>query len=308
MSQLSILVVDDEKQVCEFLERFLTEVGRRKFLRTTQTEMGHISEAFTRIALAHPAVHFSLRHNERSLYDLPPSDDWRTRIATFFGEELAEVLIWVDSVDDESRVGISGYAANPTHSRSNNRMQYLFLNDEFDELNEGVPTTTYVIDVTDLADPQYVTSFTNGLPATDHNLIVRGHLLFAGDYASGLRVFDVSDVNAVQEIGHFDTYPDSDNPGFAGAWGPYPLLPSGIVLVSDRQRGLFVFEVMGEAVPALSTVGSPMFSPPTLIQTSRRYQPDWVTIGAETARWKMNRRPSSLKCFWRCPQASISTS
>jgi DNA mismatch repair protein MutL len=104
---------------------------RRKFLRTTQTEMGHISEAFTRIALAHPDVHFTLQHNDRSLHDLPPSDNWRDRIATFFGEEIGEALIWVDSRDDESRVGLSGYTANPAHSRSNNRMQYLFLNNRF---------------------------------------------------------------------------------------------------------------------------------------------------------------------------------
>ena len=44
---------------------------RRKFMRTPQTEFGHISEAFTRIALALPRVHFTLRHNERQVFDLP---------------------------------------------------------------------------------------------------------------------------------------------------------------------------------------------------------------------------------------------
>ena len=58
---------------------------RRKFLRSTQTEMGHVSEAFTRLALANPHVHFTLRHNDRSVYDLPPAADWRERIAAFFG-------------------------------------------------------------------------------------------------------------------------------------------------------------------------------------------------------------------------------
>ena len=44
---------------------------RRKFMRTPQTEFGHVSEAFTRIALALPRVHFTLRHNERQVFDLP---------------------------------------------------------------------------------------------------------------------------------------------------------------------------------------------------------------------------------------------
>ena len=47
---------------------------RRKFLRGTQTEMGHIGEAFTRLALAYPHVHCTLRHNDRVLHDLPPTD------------------------------------------------------------------------------------------------------------------------------------------------------------------------------------------------------------------------------------------
>ena len=99
---------------------------RRKFLRTTQTEMGHVSEAFTRIALAHPQIHFSLKHNQKQLHDLPPVDHWSKRIGHFFGRELAENLLWVESEADG--VKVSGYVANPTFSRSHNRMQYLFLN------------------------------------------------------------------------------------------------------------------------------------------------------------------------------------
>lgn len=102
---------------------------RRKFLRTTQTEMGHASEAFTRIALAHPRIHFTLRHNERQLFDLPPTESWRERIATFFGAELNEHLLWVESGDEQAQ--LSGYVADPEFSRSNNRLQYLFLNSRF---------------------------------------------------------------------------------------------------------------------------------------------------------------------------------
>ncbi|MEN6459032.1 MAG: DNA mismatch repair endonuclease MutL [Thermoguttaceae bacterium] len=105
---------------------FFNTPVRRKFLRTTATEFGHVSEAFTRIALATPRVHFTLRHNDKPVFSLPAESAWLDRIAFFFGRELAEKLIWVESVEDG--VGISGYAAHPSQSRSHNRMQYFFLN------------------------------------------------------------------------------------------------------------------------------------------------------------------------------------
>ncbi|HEX3998183.1 MAG TPA: DNA mismatch repair endonuclease MutL [Pirellulales bacterium] len=99
---------------------------RRKFLRTMQTEMGYTSEAFTRLALAHPTRHFALRQQDKLVYDLPPADDWLDRIAALFGSSLAEQLMWIESSDGEVR--LSGYVANPTQSRGNQKMQYLFLN------------------------------------------------------------------------------------------------------------------------------------------------------------------------------------
>lgn len=105
---------------------FFNTPVRRKFMRAVQTEVGHATEAFTRIALAHPNVHFTLKHLERTLYDLPPVDSWRQRIGAFFGPELEQGLIPLDAKDEQ--VHLSGFVANPQHSRGNNRMQYLFLN------------------------------------------------------------------------------------------------------------------------------------------------------------------------------------
>ncbi len=105
---------------------FFNTPVRRKFLKTTQTEMGHVTEALTRLALAQPHVYFTLRHNNRLVHDLPPGDDWRERIARFFGEPLAENLIWVESSNEHGR--LAGYVAHPSHSRPNGRMQYFFLN------------------------------------------------------------------------------------------------------------------------------------------------------------------------------------
>jgi DNA mismatch repair protein MutL len=105
---------------------FFNTPVRRKFLRTPQTEMSHATEAFTRIALAHCEIHWSLSHNGRVVHDLPATSDWRSRIARFFGTDLADALIPIESTDGD--VQLSGYVANPTHSRANNRLQYLLLN------------------------------------------------------------------------------------------------------------------------------------------------------------------------------------
>ncbi len=99
---------------------------RRKFLRTPQTETGHANEAFTRIALAHPDRHMSIRHNDRVQHDLPAVDRWLDRIAAFYGRELGDSLIWVES--EQQDVRLRGYVADPSVSRGNNRMQYLLLN------------------------------------------------------------------------------------------------------------------------------------------------------------------------------------
>ncbi|MCA9264572.1 MAG: DNA mismatch repair endonuclease MutL [Planctomycetales bacterium] len=111
---------------------FFNTPVRRKFMRTTQTEMGHISEAFTRIALAYDNIHFTLNHNDRVVYDLPASGDWKSRIAVLCGREIADSLLWVEagkrSEDDDRSVTLAGYVADPSQNRANNRMQYLFLN------------------------------------------------------------------------------------------------------------------------------------------------------------------------------------
>jgi DNA mismatch repair protein MutL len=105
---------------------FFNTPVRHKFLRSTQTEMGHTIEALTRLALAHPQIHFTLTHNGRTVHDLPPVEDVRQRIAAFFGQDLADDLLEIASMHDG--VSVRGYVANPMHSRATGRMQYLFLN------------------------------------------------------------------------------------------------------------------------------------------------------------------------------------
>ncbi len=108
---------------------FFNTPVRRKFLKAPQTEMGHVVEAFTRIALGFPQVHLLLKSNDRQLYDVPAANTLPERIRIFFGDEVADALISVES--NEGEIRIHGYVTNPSVSRSNNRMQYLFLNGRY---------------------------------------------------------------------------------------------------------------------------------------------------------------------------------
>jgi DNA mismatch repair protein MutL len=102
---------------------------RKKFLKTTATEMANITEAVTRLALANPAVHFVLVHNERSVFNLPPARDRAQRVGEFFGREVADSLIPFGWQSPE--VNVEGYVLPPTVDRRNTRMQYTYVNGRY---------------------------------------------------------------------------------------------------------------------------------------------------------------------------------
>lgn len=112
--------------VVEVRQLFFNTPVRRKFLRSTTTELGHISETVAKLALAHFRVHFTLTHNDRPVLQLPAADNLLERIAALYGQDLADALIPVSSEDGAVR--LYGYVAHPAFSRPNAKMQFLFLN------------------------------------------------------------------------------------------------------------------------------------------------------------------------------------
>ena len=112
--------------VVEVKNLFFNTPVRHKFLKTANTERGHITEALTRLALANPHIRFSLSHNGRPTFDLAATTQWDRRIREFFGDEIGDNLIPISSRDDP--IQIQGYVCDPSIHRGNNRMQYLFLN------------------------------------------------------------------------------------------------------------------------------------------------------------------------------------
>jgi len=103
--------------------------ARRKFLKTANTEMGHITEHFTRIALANVNLDMTLIHNGRSSFRLVGKQGLRQRIAELFSSEFGENLIETES--DERGLHIFALLGKPSISRANNKLQYVFLNGRF---------------------------------------------------------------------------------------------------------------------------------------------------------------------------------
>ncbi len=103
--------------------------ARRKFLRTANTEMGHISEQFTRIALPARTLGLTLTHNGKELYRLTNGQGLRERIRELFSMLAADELI--EAQTGEKGIHIRALLGRPGSSRTNNRFQYAFLNGRF---------------------------------------------------------------------------------------------------------------------------------------------------------------------------------
>lgn len=98
-------------------------------------------------------------------------------------------------------------------------------------------------DVSDPSDIVELDQFrpiqTLGQNVIPHNVHVWRDWLIISYYTDGGVIVDASRPTNLIEVGNFDTFLGG-NGGFSGAWGAYPFLPSGIVLVSDINSGLYV--------------------------------------------------------------------
>ncbi len=106
--------------------------ARRKFLRTANTEMGYVSEQFTRMALASENLDLTLTHNGREIHRLSGKQDLCRRIAELFPMlSIRASNDLIEARSSEKGLHIFALLGKPGISRTNNRFQYIFLNGRF---------------------------------------------------------------------------------------------------------------------------------------------------------------------------------
>ena len=107
---------------------FFNVPARRNFLKSPQSEMRHIVEEFTRVALMHPEVSFTLTSDGKEFYHLY-TGSLKQRIMGLFGSNYAEKLLPVNQ--DSERVRISGFIVKAEYAKKTRGEQYFFVNKRF---------------------------------------------------------------------------------------------------------------------------------------------------------------------------------
>jgi DNA mismatch repair protein MutL len=105
---------------------FFNTPVRRKFLKQIATEVGHIAETVTRLALAKSGLHIVLRHNGKLVVEVPGSASLRDRIGLYFGSDVSNSLYELEASQGPTR--LTGFVADPACDRGNPKLQYLFVN------------------------------------------------------------------------------------------------------------------------------------------------------------------------------------
>jgi choice-of-anchor B domain-containing protein len=193
----------------------------------------------------HDGASFNITDNRKDTQCISPTDS--CTIFIDFNEK--EMKLW--DITDTSATTLLGTGEYNDVAKSQQYVhsgwgtedkQHIFLHDEFDEKNGGLNSTVRIFSIADLNNPIQVGQWTGPTRAIDHNGFARGNRYYMSNYERGLTILDISDPANPVDVGFFDTYTPSDNPGFNGAWGTYPFLPSGNILVSDIGSGLYILK------------------------------------------------------------------
>ena len=108
---------------------FYNTPARRKFLKSDSVEFRHIIEEFTRVAIPHPEIGFSLSHNGREVFVLKKAKSLKFRILDLLGSNVVGDI--VDLSAETSVVQVSGFVGRPDAARKTLGNQYFFMDGRY---------------------------------------------------------------------------------------------------------------------------------------------------------------------------------
>ena len=177
---------------------------------------------------------FVSAYTERYVHDVYVRND--TAYSAEISDGFLTLIDYSDPFDPEV-LSATPYLNSFTHNTwLSDNSQVVFTTDELAE------AFVYSWDISDPVNPRLLDGIRSSLSegrSIPHNVHVLNDYLITSYYRDGLHVTDASRPHNLIEVGIYDTSPLEDA-GFDGAWGAYPFLPSGRILASDIENGLFV--------------------------------------------------------------------
>lgn len=110
-------------------ELFFNTPARLKYMKTIQTELGHISDYMYRLALSRPDIAFTLRHNGNSLLQTLGNGDALQVIAAIYGTQSAKAMLPFEA--ENMDYTLSGYISRPDYTRANRNGMSLIINGRY---------------------------------------------------------------------------------------------------------------------------------------------------------------------------------
>ena len=107
---------------------FYNVPARRKFLKSNATELSNILQAFERIVLVYPDIHFILHHNGAELQNLKPAS-LRQRITDVYGRQYSQDLLPVEV--QTTLCNITGFVGKPETARKKSGHDFFFVNGRY---------------------------------------------------------------------------------------------------------------------------------------------------------------------------------
>lgn len=110
-----------------------------------------------------------------------------------------------------------------------------------DEIPSSFPRVLKIWNIQNLSNVTFVAQWqpTSITTSIVHNVEIYGNYALIAHYTAGIRLVDISNPAAPTETAWYDTYPSNNNNSYNGCWGVY-MFPSGKIIGSDRQTGLYV--------------------------------------------------------------------
>lgn len=110
----------------EIRDIFYNTPARRKFLKSTSTELSHIIEAVTQKALAYPHISFSLTHNRGEIVHVTSAQSLKERFLQLYGDDFTSEFSGVKK--EERGIKVYGFCSVPEFTRATRSYQFIFIN------------------------------------------------------------------------------------------------------------------------------------------------------------------------------------